>query len=88
MRGRTNARQVQRMANAMTDKTTEFEQQPKHFAYEASDEALESAAMVNGAIKNYTLTFCSTPWTCPMSSRVQMMKPIGKPIPLKSRKTA
>ncbi len=36
-------------------------------AYEISDEALESAAMVNGATKNYTLTFCSTPWTCPMS---------------------
>jgi hypothetical protein len=39
-------------------------------AYEVSDdEALESAAMVNGAAKNYTLTFCSTPWTCPMSLR-------------------
>jgi hypothetical protein len=73
------------MANVMNDKTAKLKQKPKHrldLAYEVSDEALESAAMVNGAIKNYTLTFCSTPWTCPMSSRVQMMKPIGKPIPL------
>jgi hypothetical protein len=38
-----------------------------NLTYEVSDEALESAAIVSGAIKNYTLTFCSTPWTCPMS---------------------
>jgi hypothetical protein len=36
-----------------------------NLAYEVSDEVLESAAMVIGATKNYTLTFCSTPWTCP-----------------------
>ncbi len=35
-------------------------------AYEISDEALESAAMGNATGKNLTLTFCSTPWTCPM----------------------
>ncbi len=38
-------------------------------AYEISDEALESAAMGNAPAKNLTLTFCSTPWTCPMSPR-------------------
>ncbi len=40
-------------------------------AYEVSDEAVESSAMLNGAIKNYTLTFCSTPWTCPMSPQIK-----------------
>jgi hypothetical protein len=54
----------------MNGKTIELKHQTKHllsFAYEVSDEALESAAMVVGATKNLTLTFCSTPWTCPMS---------------------
>ena len=58
------------MANVMNDKTTKLKQKPKHrldLAYEVSDEALESAAMVNGITKNLTITFCSTPWTCPMS---------------------
>jgi hypothetical protein len=70
MRGRANARQVQRMANVMNEKTTKLNQKPKHrmdLAYEVFDEALESAAMVNGITKNLTITFCSTPWTCPMS---------------------
>jgi hypothetical protein len=56
------------MASIMDDETnlkrTEYR---LDLAYEVCDEALERAAMVNGAIKNYTLTFCSTPWTCPMS---------------------
>ena len=63
----------------MDDKATEFEQQTKqrlNLAYEISDEVLESAAMVPGITRNYTLTFCSTPWTCPMS-HVQVMKPLG-----------
>jgi hypothetical protein len=54
----------------MNGKTIELKQQTEHqlnLACEVSDEVLESAAMMNGATKNYTLTFCSTPWTCPMS---------------------
>ncbi len=65
----------------MNDEIAMLKQQTKdrlNLTYEVSDEALESAARVNGAIKNYTLTFCSTPWTCPMPPRVSM----GKPIPL------
>jgi hypothetical protein len=62
-----NARQVRRMS----DKTTELKQQTRdrlNLAYEVSDEVLESAAMVvSVTTKNLTLTFCSTPWTCPMS---------------------
>ena len=58
------------MANVMSDKTAKLKQQTKRrldLAYEVSDEALESAATVNGATKNLTITFCSTPWTCAMS---------------------
>ncbi len=54
----------------MNYKATKLNRQTKHrlnLAYEVSDEALESAATVNGTTKNLTLTFCSTPWTCPMS---------------------
>jgi hypothetical protein len=61
------------MANVPSDKTTELKQQTRdrlNLAYEVSDEVLESAAMVvSGTTKNLTLTFCSTPWTCPMSAQ-------------------
>ncbi len=54
--------------NVMKENITELENENRlNPAYEVSDEALESAAIVSGTIKNYTLTFCSTPWTCPMS---------------------
>ncbi len=35
--------------------------------YEVSDETLEGAAMGVWKAENLTLTFCSTPWTCPIS---------------------
>jgi hypothetical protein len=61
-------KQVQRVA-IMNDKNMLKQQTTDrlNLTYEVSDEVLERAAMVNGTIKNYTLAFCSTPWTCPMS---------------------
>jgi hypothetical protein len=52
----------------MNDTLKPKAREPLNLAYdEVSDEVLESAAMVKGTGKNLTLTFCSTPWTCPMS---------------------
>jgi hypothetical protein len=55
--------------NFMSDTLKPKAKEPLNLAYEVSDEALESAAMLSGATKNYTLTFCSTPWTCPTAKQ-------------------
>ncbi len=54
----------------MNDKTIEFDQTKDRLilTYEISDEALEVAAMSNGKSENLTLSFCSTPWTCPTNA--------------------
>lgn len=51
----------------MNDKAIEVDQTEDRLilTYEVSDEALESAAMGNRKAENLTLSFCSTPWTCP-----------------------
>ncbi len=52
----------------MNDKNIELDQKEDRLilTYDVSDEALESAAIGNGKVKNLTISFCSTPWTCPM----------------------
>jgi hypothetical protein len=37
------------------------------FTYEISDEGLEIVAIGERGVKNLTISFCSTPWTCPTS---------------------
>ena len=50
----------------MTDKYIQKEEEI--LSFEVSDEVLEAAATRNGKGENFTLSFCSTPWTCPMSA--------------------
>ncbi len=53
----------------MNDETIELDPTEDRviLTYQVSDETLESAAMWSGRVKNLTISFCSTPWTCPTS---------------------